>query len=121
MQFKKNGLRISEVPISCKYANSLGVETSSENSVTHGLGLVWSLVKLIVEERPLLFLGVPGMMFLVVGSLLGIWMFDVYTTTQMLQTTIVASSIGLIILGFFTLSTAVTLYAIARLPEKLKN
>jgi hypothetical protein len=58
---------------------------------------------------------------LFVGSLLGVWMFDVYTSTYVLQTSIVVSSIGLIILGFFAVSTAITLHAIARLPQKLKN
>ena len=116
---KKNGLRVYEVPITCKYASSLGVETSSENSVTHGLSLVWSIVKLVVEDRPLLFLGVPGIVFLVVGSIIGVWMLELYTATAVLETTIAISSIGLIILGFFTISTAITLYAITRLSEKL--
>ena len=49
---QKSDLRICEVPISCKYADTVGVKTSTENPAKHGIGLLMSLIKLVVEDRP---------------------------------------------------------------------
>ena len=113
----KNGLKVCEVPISCKYSNSAGVKTSSENAVTHGIGLVMSLVKLVVEDRPLTFLGVPGILSLIAGVFFGVWMMTLYAQTHTIITNIALASIAFILLGFFLISTAITLYAITRLSR----
>ena len=70
----KNGLKVCEVPITCKYANSVGVETSTKNPVTHGASLIMSIVKLVVEDRPLPFLGIPGLLVADSGRFL--WRLD---------------------------------------------
>ena len=41
----KSGLKVCEVPISCKYAGSTGEKTSSKNPLSHGVGLIMSLIK----------------------------------------------------------------------------
>ena len=71
-EISKNDLRVCEVPISCKYAAIVGVETSSENAVTHGVGLIMSIIKMVVEDRPLPYLGIPGVISLVVGAFFGV-------------------------------------------------
>ena len=78
----KSGLKICEVPISCKYDDSVGVETSTENPVTHGVGLIMSIVKLVVEDKPLMFLGLPGITSLVMGVLFGVWMMNLYVDSS---------------------------------------
>ena len=45
-------LRIAEVPIQCKYGS---FETSTKNPVSHGVGVLNSVIGLIAEKRPLLF------------------------------------------------------------------
>jgi glycosyltransferase involved in cell wall biosynthesis len=117
----KNDLKVCEVPISCKYSNSLGVKTSSKNPVVHGLGLVMSIIKLIVEDKPLQFLGIPGIISLVAGSVFGVWMIDLYAASGAITTNIALASIAFILIGFFLLSTAITLYAITRISEKNKS
>jgi len=118
---QKNGLKICEVPITCKYANALGVQTSTENAATHGIGLLMSLVKLVVEDRPLPFLGIPGILSLAAGVYFGIWMMTVYAQTLMLETNIALASISFILIGFFMISTSITLYAITRINEKMSK
>lgn len=115
----KSGLSVCEVPISCKYADSLGGKTSSENAVTHSLGLVWSIVKLVVEDRPLPFLGVPGVVSLAIGALFGVWMLDLYAQSGEIPTNIALASIGFTFIGFFMIFTAITLYAISRINAKI--
>jgi hypothetical protein len=120
-QVNKNGLKICEVPISCKYAETLGEKTSTEHPITHGIGLIMSLVKLVVEERPLVFLGIPGILSIIAGAFFGVWMLQLYTIEQTIETNVALASIAFILVGFFALSTSITLYAIARLAEKSKN
>jgi glycosyltransferase involved in cell wall biosynthesis len=115
----KNGLKVCEVPISCKYSESVGVKTSTKNPLTHGAGLVMSLVKLIVEDRPLPFLGIPGILSLVAGVFFGVWMMTLYAQTHEIITNIALASIAFILIGFFLISTAITLYAITRIARKI--
>jgi glycosyltransferase involved in cell wall biosynthesis len=118
-EIEKNSLKVCEVPITCKYADGLGLKTSTENPVTHGIGLIMSIIKLVVEDRPLTFLGIPGILFLAAGALFGIWMMDLYSATGIIVTNVALASISFILIGFFMISTAITLYAITRLTSKL--
>jgi hypothetical protein len=114
----KIGLKVCEVPITCRYADSVGVKTSTENPVTHGIGLIMSLVKLVVEDRPLPLLGIPGLLVLTAGVLFGVWMMEIYAVEHQIVTNIALASISFILIGFFMISTAITLYAIARISKK---
>ncbi len=115
----KSGLNVCEVPISCKYGDSVGVETSTEHPVRHGVGLIMSLVRLVVEDKPVTFLGIPGIISLAVGVLFGVWMMDLYARSGSIVTNVALASIGFLLLGCFMVSTAITLYAITRLTKKL--
>jgi glycosyltransferase involved in cell wall biosynthesis len=119
LKASKTDLRIVEVPSTCKY-NTGDVETSSENPLTHGIGVVFSLIRLIVEERPLLFLGIPSLLCLLAGAGFGLWMLQIYATQKTIETNVALASFSFIIIGFFMLSTAITLYAITRIAEKVK-
>lgn len=114
-------LKICEVPSSCKYANADGVETSTENPIKHGMGVVMSIIRLIVEEKPLMVLGIPGTLCLAAGLLFGVWMLQIYAVEHMIITNIALASIAFVLLGFFTISTAITLYAITRLARKING
>jgi hypothetical protein len=113
-----HNLSIVEVPCTCKYNNG-DVATSSEHAVTHGIGVVMSLVRLIVEERPLLMLGLPSLVSLFAGIGFGVWMLQVYALHHEIETNIALASIAFILIGFFMLSTAITLYAITRISRKI--
>jgi glycosyltransferase involved in cell wall biosynthesis len=113
----KTGLRIAEVPSTCKY-NIEETDTSSEHPLTHGMGVLFSLIRLIVEERPLLFLGIPSFICLLAGVAFGVWMLQLYAIQETIETNIALATFGCILIGFFMLSTAITLYAIARISEK---
>lgn len=118
LKASKQDLRIVEVPSTCKY-NTGDVDTSTEHPVTHGIGVVFSLIRLIVEERPLLFLGIPSLLCLLAGVGFGLWMLQIYAVQHTLETNVALASVAFVLIGFFLLSTAITLYAIARISEKL--
>jgi hypothetical protein len=80
-----------------------------------------SIIKLVVEEKPLVLLGIPGILFLILGTIFGVWMLQIYATEKQIITNIALASIAFTLMGFFALSTAITLYAISRLAEKINN
>lgn len=116
---RKQGLRIREVSATCNYGE--GVENPTRNPIRHGVGIVMSIVKLVVEDKPLMLLGVPGMICLIAGAVFGVWMMQIYVAEHGIITNIALASIALILIGFFALSTAITLYAISRLAKKTNS
>lgn len=114
---KEQGLRLAEVPAQCIYSDV--EKPSSHNPIRHGMGVVSSLAKLIVERRPLMFLGIPGIISLAIGAFFGVWMMQIYAVERQIVTNIALASIAFILIGFFALSTSIMLYAIARLTERI--
>jgi glycosyltransferase involved in cell wall biosynthesis len=120
LEASKHGLKINEVSTSCKYNNG-EVNTSTEHPVTHGMGVIMSLIRLIVEERPLTVLGTPGILCLFAGIFYGVWMLQIYAIKQQVETNVALASLSFVMVGFFMLSTAITLYAISRLSQKMNG
>lgn len=115
----KSGLKVYEVPVSCSYDNAAGVKTSTENPLKHGASIIMSIVKLVVEDKPTTYLGIPGIISLVAGVFFGVWMLNLYGIEHRIVTNIALAAIAFVFIGFFLLSTAITLYAMARLSQKI--
>ena len=118
LKASKQDLKICEVPSSCKYHNG-DVATSTEHPLSHGINVVMSIVKFIVEEKPLTVLGIPGLLCLFAGLGFGFWMLQIYSIEHYIVTNIALVSMTFTIIGFFALSTAITLYAITRVTAKV--
>ena len=116
MSARKNGLRIQEVPATCYYGGDL--KKHVHNPVKHGVSVVMSIVKLVVEDRPLVFMGIPGILSLIIGALFGVWLLQIYGAEHHIVTNIALASLTFVLIGFFLLSTSITLYAIARLAQR---
>ena len=54
-----HGFKIAEIPIKISYEG----ETSSQNPVTHGTSVLASTIKFTSIERPLIFYGIPSLIF----------------------------------------------------------
>jgi len=116
LKAKERGLRIAEVPLGCNYH---GLEkTSKHHPLRHGMNVIMSIVKLIVEEKPLLFLGLPVVFSLLIGIFFGIWLLQIYTLKQHIVTNMALASIAFTLIGVFSIFTAITLHAILRLTQK---
>lgn len=111
----KHGLRIREVPSTCNYGD---VEGSTRNPIRHGADVIMSIIRLVVEDKPLTLLGIPGILSLIAGAVFGTWMLQIYAAEHRIVTNIALASIAFTVIGFFALSTTITLYAISRLAEK---
>ena len=116
MKAKKQGLTVSEVSTEVHYED-LG-RTSTQNPISHAIGVFMSIFRLVVEERPLLLLGGPGLIFLFAGIAFGLWMMQNYAATHQITTNIALAAIAFVLIGMFTLFTSITLYAISRQAQK---
>lgn len=118
MQAGKQGLKVCEVPSSCKYNNG-EISNSSEHPITHGASVVMSIVRLVVEEKPLTVLGFPGLLFLLTGFAFGVWTLQIYAAEHLIQTNVALAALSFVIIGFFMITTGIVLYAIQRLSKRI--
>jgi len=109
------GLVVTEVPVEVRYR---GLETSTHDPLKHGLSVLSTIIKLVVEERPLVYLGIPGAAFLFVGMLFGLWVLQIYATYHDFVTNIALVSLSFALFGIFFVFTAITLYAILRATKR---
>lgn len=109
------GLIVTEVPVKVHYR---GLETSTHNPLRHGLSVVSTIIRLVVEERPLVYLGLPGVALLAIGVAFGIWTLQLFAAHKYIVTNIALASVAFSMTGIFSIFTAITLYAILRATKK---
>ena len=104
----KKQMRISEIPITINYEDN----THSQEPISHGTSVVFSTVKHVAIERPLLYYGVTGLCFIIIGLVFGGWTIKMYSEEQILPPGLALIGIGGVILGTILLITATILYSI---------
>lgn len=117
MKARALGLVVTEVPVDVHYKD---LETSTHNPVKHGFGVMSTIIKLVVEEKPLSYLGMPGALILGLGLAFGLWTLQLYYITEphRIATNVALASVAFTLLGMFFIFTAITLYAISRAIKK---
>jgi glycosyltransferase involved in cell wall biosynthesis len=110
-QARNQGLIIAEVPVEVRYH---GLDTSTHNPVSHGISVLSTIIRLVVEEGPMVYLGIPSVLLLVIGIGFGIWTIQLYSATGRIITNVFLISIALIISGVFALFTSLVLSALNR-------
>lgn len=118
LEARNQGFRAVEVPVEAYYQ---GLDTSTYNPFRHGVEVLSTIIKLIVEERPLVYLGFPGIGLLSVSLFFGLWTLQIYAREGRVVTNIALASIAFGLIGAFAIFTAITLYAILRLAQKTTN
>jgi len=73
------GLAVGNAKISCKYKD---LDTSTKNPAAHGVSVLSYVIWLVAEKRPLLFIGVPGFISVIIGLILGIQTLQYYNQTH---------------------------------------
>lgn len=109
MQFlaHQHGLRVIEVPIVIRYPDA-----PKRSVLQHGMIVLNGILQLTGQYRPLLFFGMPGLVMLLGGLIWGLWVVEIYQTTQNLAVGYAIMSTLLTIMGMITLSTAITLHSV---------
>jgi glycosyltransferase involved in cell wall biosynthesis len=104
---KARGWKVAEVPISVHYEIPM-----KRNPVWHGIGQLDAILRLIGEHRPLLFFGLPGLLVLLAGLLLGFQVVRIYDATQQLAIGYALITVLLVIVGVLSVFVGVMLHAI---------
>ena len=104
----KKEMHIVEVPITISYEGS----THSQEPISHGTSVIMSTIKHVAIERPLLYYGVSGLCFLIVGLIFGAWTLQIYSEQRQVITNIALVGIGGVILGTILLISGTILYSI---------
>lgn len=119
LKAREENFILREVPISIDYDVK---DPSSHNPVSHGAGVLYSLVQFISLRHPLAFYGIPGIAFLVVAVGLLNYGLMVYGASRHSSVEYIVSAVGLGVVGVVLLATGAILYTItALLKGKLKE
>lgn len=118
MQFiaKEFGLRVKEVPITIYYKDA------PKRSVwKHGLNVLSGILKLAGQYRPLLFIGIPGALTLLMGVGWGFYVVEIFRRKSTLPAGYAMISVLLSIIGTLGLSTGIILHSIRGLLREFNK
>ena len=115
----RNGLRVMEVPVSIKYDDK--ARHSKKSPFLHGADLMSTLVRLILEEKPLKYLGLPGLGLAGIGLILGLYVLWKFNVTRLFDMPLATLTLGASIVGLLFLVASITLHGLKRMSDKLNN
>jgi glycosyltransferase involved in cell wall biosynthesis len=111
------GMRIKEVPISCRY----DIEGSTFNPLKHGLSVLNSIINMLQKKHPLLYFGVPGFICLFIGLVLGFWTVYGYRAGDGFWIGKAMLAMTFILIGTFGLFTGLILNSISSCISNSQN
>ena len=79
-----------------------------------------STIKHVAIERPLLYYGVTGLCFVILGLIFGGWTIQIFSEEQVVAPGMALIGIGGVILGTILLITAAILYSIVNVIRERK-
>ena len=110
------GLKIAEVPTEIQYEG----ETSSQNPISHGTGVLLSTLKYISIERPLVFYGIPSFIFFIIGLTFTFFAVQYYAEIGRLNTNLTLIAGGTLLIGVILIVTTILLYSLVSVVREGK-
>ena len=110
------GLKIAEVPTEIQYEG----ETSSQNPISHGTGVLMSTLKYISIERPLVFYGIPSFIFFIIGLTFTFFAVQYYAEIGRLNTNLTLIAGGTLLIGVILIVTTILLYSLVSVVREGK-
>lgn len=115
IQASDKSLKIVEIPVLARYG---GVKGSKLNPVSHMLRLLTFLYGFASERKPMLYLGVPGVILIVVGVVFGVRVLEIFSRTGLIAAGSALLAVGLTVLGVLLSLTALILETLLRILRK---
>ena len=112
------GLRILEEKVTVIY--NTGGKTSTKNPISHTSEVIFSLIDLIAQRHPLRYLGMPGILFIIIGIGLTIHVLDVFNEIRYFSIPFTLGALGSLALGLILLLMSVILYSISSSTKNLR-
>jgi hypothetical protein len=104
------GLKVTEVAVQVSYADK-----SKRNPLGHGINVLSRVLVLVSLRQPMVLFGVPGVLLLGGGLLLGIRVLDIYGKSQVLAMGNFLGAILLCLTGVLALFAALMLQSMKEL------
>jgi len=111
LKISNKGLSLAEIPITTSYDG----DTSEQNPVPHGVSVLANTLKFVSIKHPLQFYGIPAIVLLTIGTILGGVFLDQYLNNQIVfYGSLLASGITFLV-GAILLVTSIILFSMANL------
>lgn len=107
---KDNNLRIKEVPVTIRYDVE---DASTQHPLSHGLGVMTSIIRFISIRHPLAFYGIPGLAFLSIAAVFAGWTIELYTNQGFFSLNMTVLAIGLGIIGLILIISGILFYILS--------
>ena len=112
-------LSVTEVPITINYDIK---DTSTHNPISHGIGVLYSVLQFISLRHPLAFYGLPGIVLLGIAAFIMKNALNLFSKTGYVSTNMILIAVGIAVVGVVLLATAAIVYTlIALLKGKVKS
>ena len=115
----QKGFEIKEVPVEIKYHGLK--KTSKKNFVSHGGELILASLFMIISKRPILYLAMPGTIFLLVGLFFAFYTLFLFNVDRYFSIPMSIVSGGLVILGSLLILSSMFIYIISKMRTNYQN
>ena len=116
-QAKKHQLKIVEVPITINYHN----KSSTQNPVKHAAKVITRIIQLVVEEKPLKYLGTPGLTLILMGTFSGTQLILLFNKTRYFSIPLAIITLGTLLTGLLLIITAIILHMLNTILERTET
>ena len=106
-----NGLKITESKVTVLY--NTGLKTSTKDPVSHTMSVIASLLESIAIHHPLKYLGIPGMILLLIGLGFTAYSISNFNATGNFSLPSILTAMSSLIIGLILLLMSVVLYSIS--------
>ncbi len=114
---RNKNLKIKEVPITITSHE----DASKHNPLYHLAVLIVGIIQLFTERHPLLLLGLPGLVSVVVSLIMMLQILLVYKETRVIDPILTTSVLILFTVGLLMVALGLVFYAIARLKQYMQG
>lgn len=116
MDAAKVEMRIKEVPINVRYDVA---KASTYNPISHGVGVLNSILGLISQRRPLLFFGIPGAILLITAAVFCFLVLNTFNNTHEVAIGYAMIFVLCTVIGIFSIFTGLMLWSITSIKGKM--
>jgi len=108
----RKGLKIIEEPVTVIY-HDIG-KTSTKNPVSHSASVITTLIELVAIKQPLRYLGIPGLILMIVGIIYSIVVIVIFNDTRYFSVPSTLVALGSLVIGLMLLMMSAILFSINR-------
>jgi glycosyltransferase involved in cell wall biosynthesis len=112
------GLKVAHKNVTCKYKN---LDTSTKNPTSHGFSVLSYIIWLIAERRPLLFIGVPGFILVILGLFFGIQTLQLYSRIGILPVHYAIMASIFLVIGVLAMLVGLMLNVLPRMIKRARD